>query len=108
MRTHYTTLCLLLALSAITGSSYAAEQGVLRFINTDDSQLTIDEGRYRPSPAMRINNLGSGLNTLSDAVIGQPVRFTLNPNGQISELWLYPLRADERQRMGIQLGENQQ
>ena len=104
MKRLLTCLYLLLA----TGSSYAAEQGVLRALNADASQLTIDEGRYRPSPTMRINSLGNRLNSLSYAVPGQPVRFTLNAQGQINELWLYPLRADERQRMGIRLGEEQQ
>lgn len=104
MKKSVTCLCLLLA----TGSGYAAEQGVLRALSADASQLTIDEGNYRPGPAMRINNLGSGLNSLSYAVPGQPVRFTLDAQGQINELWLYPLRADERQRMGIKLGEEQQ
>ncbi|MCW8917797.1 MAG: hypothetical protein OQL08_03160 [Gammaproteobacteria bacterium] len=96
------TLQLLLALLA--GDGVAAELGVLRAITADGAQLTIDEGRYRASPAIRLNNLGAGLNNINDAVVGQPVRFTLDSQGRIDELWLYPSRADERQRLGIQLG----
>lgn len=96
------TLQLLLALLA--GNGVAAEPGVLRAITADGTQLTIDEGRYRVSPAIRLNNLGAGLNDIDDAVVGQPVRFTLDSQGHIDELWLYPSRADERQRLGIKLG----
>jgi hypothetical protein len=98
----------LLTLGTVMGISHAAELGILRAIAADASYLTIDEGRYRPSTQLRINNLGTGLNELHAAVPGQPVRFTLDPQGQINELWLYPPRADERQRMGINLGEGEQ
>ena len=98
----------IMLLLVLSGTSHAAEQGVMRAISIDAKQITIDEGRYLVSPQLRINNLGSGLNSLNYAKIGQPVRFTLTSQGEISELWLYPLRADERQSMGIRLGEEQQ
>ena len=106
MRTFYRIIALLLV--TLSGASHAAEQGVLRAISSDTKQITIDEGRYRTSAQLHINNLASGLNALSYARIGQPVRFTLTSRGEISELWLYPLRADERQSMGIKLGEEEQ
>ena len=106
MRSFYKLTALLLL--TLAANSHAAEQGVLRAISSDAKQITIDEGRYLVSPQLRINNLGSGLNSLNYAKTGQPVRFTLTSQGEISELWLYPLRADERQSMGIRLGEEQQ
>lgn len=106
MKAFYMMIALLLV--TLSGAVHAAEQGVLRAISHDERQITIDEGRYRISADLHVNNLGSGLNSLNYAAIGQPVRFTLNSEGEISELWLYPTRADERQRMGIELEEEQQ
>jgi hypothetical protein len=98
----------LLILGITASITHAAEQGILRAISTDAAYITIDEGRYRAAPQLSINNLGTGLNELNYAVPGQPVRFTLDPQRRISELWLYPARADERQRLGINLGEDGQ
>lgn len=98
----------LLFTSLICNSVFAAELGVLRAITDDKSLLTIDEGRYRPSTSLKINNLAEGSNEFSSARVGQPVRFTLNKHGELDEIWLYPLRADERKQLGINLGDEQQ
>ena len=106
MKTIYrVTLILLISIS--TGA-YAAEQGVVRNIASDYQQLTIDEIRYPLSPALRVNNLGEGLNEIAYTQVGQPVRFTRDETGRITELWLYPLHAAERKELGISLGDEQQ
>ncbi len=108
MRRRLTRLTAPLLFACLPAPALSAEQGVVRAIDTAAAVLTIDEGRFHSSPTLRINNLGKGLNELSYARVGQPVRYTLDSAGRISELWLYPLRADERQRQGIQLGDEEQ
>ena len=92
----------------LCGAAISAEQGILRVVDADHGVLTIDELALHTSPQLRVNNLGTGLNELGYAIVGQPVRYTLDTQGRIDELWLYPLRADDRQRLGVHLeGEEQ-
>lgn len=102
------TLLGLLLSGLICSNAFGAELGILRAIADDASVLTIDEGRYRPSATLKVNNLAQGLNELSSARVGQPVRFTLDKQGQLEEIWLYPLHADERKQLGINLGDERQ
>ena len=97
-----------MVLMLLTTAAQAAQLGVVRGLNSDKPQLTIDEMRYPLSPALRINNLGDGFNELKYVVIGQPVRFTLDSAGRINELWLYPPHAGKREELGIRLGDEQQ
>lgn len=108
MRILSTVFATPLLLTAFTGNCLAADLGVVRGISPDATQLTIDEGRYTLSPALRINNIGGRLNRISAVVTGQPVRFTLDAAGRIDELWLYPKRADKRAELGITLEDGPQ
>ena len=97
-----------MVLMLLTAVAQAAEQGVIRGLDNGNQYLTIDEMRYSLSPALHINNLGEGLNSIEYAIIGQPVRFTLDNTGRIDELWLYPPHAAERDKLGIRLGDERQ
>lgn len=90
-----TLLCLLVGMSPL-----AAEPdliGVLRGIELEQGFLRVDEQRYALASDVNVRNF-DGSDSLQALRKGQPLRYSLDANGQIRELWAYP--SDSRKQKG--------
>ena len=96
-----TLLTGILALTAGTASAAPELAGFIRGVDPESRTLWIDETRYRFPGDSSIRNLAGGTDKAFDLAAGQPVRYSLTPDGKLSELWVIP--ADSRKQDKLNL-----
>jgi len=97
----------LLAVSATIAASETGE-GVIRGIDRNNNSLTIDEMTYSGLYTTLITGLGDGSSQLRQLQIGDPVRFELDINGKLRQLWVYPRNSEARAEHGYGSDENRE
>ena len=102
-------LCLgggLLAMASGPATADVTRDGRIYGLDQLRGTVTIDENQLKIPPGLEIHNLSDGGN--SGLAVGEHVRYTLDDNGQLRTLWIYPSDPRKRGELGYNPGQQRQ